>query len=171
MVKKGNATPFLGTAEQEQELREYIKHLAGTQGALIPIMQKAQALYGYLPIEVQTIVADGLGIPLEEVYGVATFYSQFTMSPKGQNRISVCMGTACYVKGAGKILEKISELLGISSGECTPDGKFSLDSVRCIGACGLAPVMLVGDDVYGSLTPGEVEGILNKYRGGNAIEN
>ena len=163
MVKTSAAIPFTGTAAQEQELREYIEQHVDTKGALIPIMQKAQALYGYLPIEVQAVIAEGLNIPLEEVYGVATFYSQFTLRPKGKHQISVCMGTACYVKGAGLILEKIIEILGIQSGETTPDGKFSLDGVRCIGACGLAPVMLVGDDVYGNLTPGEVEDILKKY--------
>ena len=155
--------PFVGTPEQERQLLEFIDDNRETKGALIPVMQKAQAVYGYLPIEVQSFIADGLSIPLEEVYGVATFYSQFTLSPKGKYQISVCMGTACYVKGAGEIMEKISGLLGIKSGECTEDGKFSLDGVRCIGACGLAPVMLIGDDVYGSLTPGEVEGILAKY--------
>ena len=163
MANTSATIPFTGTAAQEMELREYIEQYADTKGALIPIMQKAQALYGYLPIEVQAAIAEGLGIPLEEVYGVATFYSQFTLSPKGKHKISVCMGTACYVKGAGLILEKISEILGIRSGETTPDGKFSLDGVRCIGACGLAPVMLIGEDVYGSLTPGEVEDILKKY--------
>ena len=163
MNKKSTAIPFSGTAAQEQQLREFIEQNGDTKGALIPIMQKAQAIYGYLPKQVQSIIAECLNVPLEEVYGVATFYSQFTLSPKGKHQISVCMGTACYVKGAGQILEKISEILGISSGECTPDGKFSLDGVRCIGACGLAPVMLVGEDVYGSLTPGEVEDILRKY--------
>ena len=160
---KSVAIPFAGTQTQEQQMREYINAYKETKGALIPIMQKAQAIYGYLPIEVQSVIADGLDIPLEEVYGVATFYSQFTLSPKGKHRISVCMGTACYVKGAGAILEKISDILGIKNGEGTPDGKFSLDGVRCIGACGLAPVMLIDDDVYGSLTPEEVEGILKKY--------
>ena len=163
MPKTSAAIPFAGTQAQEAQLREVIELYKVTKGALIPIMQKAQAIYGYLPKEVQSIIADGLNIPLEEVYGVATFYSQFTLSPKGEHRISVCMGTACYVKGAGLILEKIIELLGIKNGECTPDGKFSLDGVRCIGACGLAPVMLIDDDVYGSLTPAEVEGILAKY--------
>ena len=163
MPKISAAIPFAGTQTQEQQLREVIDLYKATKGALIPIMQKAQAIYGYLPKEVQSIIADGLDIPLEEVYGVATFYSQFTLSPKGEHQISICMGTACYVKGAGLILEKISEILGIKSGECTPDGKFSLDGVRCIGACGLAPVMLIDDDVYGSLAPGEVEGILEKY--------
>ena len=163
MTKGSTTVTFAGTAEQERQLREFIEQYKETKGPLIPIMQKAQAIYGYLPKEAQSIIADGLNIPLEEVYGVATFYSQFTLNPKGKHQISVCMGTACYVKGAGQILEKISGLLGIKSGECTPDGKFSLDGVRCIGACGLAPVMLVGEDVYGSLTPGEVEGILKKY--------
>ena len=163
MPRKVATIPYTGTAEQEQQLQEIIELYKDTKGALIPIMQKAQAIYGYLPKEVQSAIAYGLNIPLEEVYGVSTFYSQFTLSPKGKHQISVCMGTACYVKGAGQILEKISEILGIKSGECTPDGKFSLDGVRCIGACGLAPVMLIDDDVYGSLTPGEVEDILNKY--------
>ena len=163
MITKSEAVPYTGTAQQEQQLREHIELYKDMKGALIPIMQKAQSIYGYLPIEVQTIIAEGLNIPLEEVYGVATFYAQFTLQPKGKHQISVCMGTACYVKGAGLILEKISELLGIKSGECTPDGKFSLDSVRCIGACGLAPVMLIGDDVYGNLAPDELEGILEKY--------
>ena len=163
MTKEYAVAPFTGTQGQEQQLLEYIAECKEVKGALIPIMQKAQAVYGYLPIEVQTIIANELEIPLEEVYGVATFYSQFTMRPKGEHQISICMGTACYVKGAGSILEKISEILGINNGECTPDGKFSLDCVRCIGACGLAPVMLIGDDVYGSLTPSQVEGILKKY--------
>ena len=163
MTKNSAAIPFFGTQEQEKQLGDYIELYKDTKGALIPILQKSQAIYGYLPIEVQSVVADGLKIPLAEVYGVATFYSQFTLSPKGKHQVSVCMGTACYVKGAGLILEKISEILGIKSGECTPDGKFSLDGVRCIGACGLAPVMLVGEDVYGSLTPDDVEDILKKY--------
>ena len=163
MTKTTTAIPFTGTKAQEEKLQEYIEQHLDTKGALIPIMQRAQAIYGYLPIEVQAIIADGLDIPLEEVYGVATFYSQFTLSPKGKHQISICMGTACYVKGAGQILEKICKTLGINSGECTPDGKFSLDGVRCIGACGLAPVMLIDDDVYGNLTPDEIEDILGKY--------
>ena len=149
--------------EQELQLLKIIDQHKDIKGALIPIMQNAQAIYGYLPIEVQTIIADGLNIPLEEVYSVATFYSQFTLTPKGKYPISVCIGTACYVKGAGLIMEKISELLGIENGECTPDGKFSLDGVRCIGTCGLAPVITVGGDVYGRLTPDDIEDILKKY--------
>ena len=129
----------------------------------MPVMQKAQEIYGYLPIEVQMMVADGMDVSLEEVYGVATFYSQFTLNPKGKYKISVCLGTACYVKGSGDIFEKLAEKLGIAGGECTPDGKFSLDACRCIGACGLAPVLTVNEDVYGRLTVNDVDRILAKY--------
>lgn len=124
---------------------------------------KAQEIYGYLPIEVQTMISDEAGIPLEKIYGVATFYSQFALQPKGKYQVSVCLGTACYVKGSGDIYNKISEILGIGNGECTPDGKFSLDSCRCVGACGLAPVMMINGEVYGRLTPDDVPGILAKY--------
>ena len=130
----------------------------------MPVLQEAQDIYGYLPIEVQTMVAEGLGVPLEEVYGVSTFYSQFALSPKGKYNISVCLGTACYVKGSGDILNKLSELLGIEAEECTADGKFSLTACRCIGACGLAPVLTVNDEVYGRLTVADVPGILEKYQ-------
>lgn len=155
--------PFNGTAEQKAELLKVIAEKKDVQGALMPIMQKAQEIYGYLPIEVQTIISDEMNIPLEKVYGVATFYSQFALYPKGKYQISVCLGTACYVKGSGDIFNKLQEKLGIKSGECTSDGKFSLDACRCIGACGLAPVMTVNDDVYGRLTVDEIDEILNKY--------
>jgi NADP-reducing hydrogenase subunit HndA len=126
-------------------------------------MQKAQDIYGYLPIEVQKIIADELHVPMEKIYGIATFYSQFALNPKGQYQISVCLGTACYVKGAGDIYNKLEELLGIKGGECTPDGKFSLDACRCVGACGLAPVVMVNEEVYGRLGVEDVEAILAKY--------
>ena len=129
----------------------------------MPVLQEAQNVYGYLPIEVQQMVADGLGVPLSEVFGVATFYSQFSLTPKGKYNISVCLGTACYVKGSGKILEELSKDLGIEAEECTEDGKFSLTACRCIGACGLAPVITINDDVYGRLVPEDVKGILAKY--------
>ena len=158
-----SGVPFTGTKEQETELAAVITEHKGQQGALIPVMQKAQEIYGYLPIEVQEQIALGLGVPLEKVYGVATFYAQFALNPKGQYKISVCLGTACYVKGSGDIFNKLRELLGIDSGECTPDGRFSLEACRCIGACGLAPVLTVNDDVYGRLTVDDVEGILAKY--------
>ncbi|MCI8351470.1 MAG: NAD(P)H-dependent oxidoreductase subunit E [Oscillospiraceae bacterium] len=158
-----SSVPFTGTKEQETELAAVITEHKGQQGALIPVMQKAQEIYGYLPIEVQEQIALGLGVPLEKVYGVATFYAQFALNPKGQYKISVCLGTACYVKGSGDIFNKLRELLGIDSGECTPDGRFSLEACRCIGACGLAPVLTVNDDVYGRLTVDDVEGIVAKY--------
>lgn len=155
---------FNGTAEQEQQLKQVIEEHKDHEGSLMQVLQLAQGIYGYLPIEVQKMVADGLGVPLSEVYGVATFYAQFTLFPKGKNQISVCLGTACYVKGSGKIHERLEKALGIKSGECTPDGKFSLDACRCIGACGLAPVLTVNGDVYGRLTEDDVDGILANYQ-------
>ncbi len=163
MACKKVTVPFRGTPEQEAALKAAIAELKDTKGALMPIMQKAQEIYGYLPIEVQTMISDETGVPLEKIYGVATFYAQFSLQPKGDHQISVCLGTACYVKGSGKIYEKLQELLGISGGECTPDGKFSLDTCRCVGACGLAPVMMIDGEVYGRLTPDDVAGILAKY--------
>lgn len=154
---------FKGTKEQESELLKVIEKYKGTEGALIPTLHEAQEIYGYLPVEVQQIISDGLGISMAEIYGVVTFYTQFTTNPKGRYKIAVCLGTACYVKGSGDILEKIMEKLGIGVGECSEDGKYSLDATRCIGACGLAPVLTVNDDVYGRLVPDDVEGILAKY--------
>lgn len=163
MERKQTAS-FQGTPKQEQELSAAIRELQGEKGCLMPIMQKAQDIYGYLPIEVQKMIADQLGIPMEKVYGVATFYSQFNLYPKGKYQISVCLGTACYVKGSGDIYNKLMEKLGIKGGECTPDGRFSLDACRCVGACGLAPVMMVNDEVYGRLTVEELDKILEKYK-------
>ena len=160
-VKK--TVPFAGTKEQEAKLRAVIAELKDERGSLMPIMQKAQDIYGYLPIEVQTIIADELHIPLEKVYGVATFYAQFALYPKGKYKISVCLGTACYVKGSGDILDKIKQLINVEVGDCSEDGRFSLDATRCIGCCGLAPVMTVNDEVYGRLTVDDVEGIIAKY--------
>ena len=145
------------------ELMSFIEVTKDTKGPLMPIMQKAQEIYGYLPIEVQTMISDELHVPLEKIYGVATFYSQFALNPKGRYQISVCLGTACYVKGSGDIYNKLMDLLGIVGGECTPDGKFSLDACRCVGACGLAPVMMINDEVYGRLSVDDVEAILAKY--------
>lgn len=154
-----------GTAEQLKKLKAVIESSRSTPGCLMHILQEAQAIYGFLPIEVQKVIAEGLGISLSEVYGVVTFYSQFSLKPKGKYRISVCLGTACYVKGSDKILEEIEKQLGIHCGECTEDGLFSIDSCRCVGACGLAPVLMVNDEVYGKLTPDMVKGILDSYRG------
>lgn len=164
MQKKISSVPFKGTPEQEAKLMEVIANSKDDPGAVMPVLQEAQEIYGYLPIEVQKMVADGLGVSLEEVYGVSTFYSQFALSPKGKYNISVCLGTACYVKGSGDILNELTEQLGIGPEECTEDGKFSLTACRCIGACGLAPVLTVNDDVYGRLVVEDVETILKKYQ-------
>ena len=164
MKKKLTTVQFRGTKEQEDQLRAVIEEYRGVKGALMPVLQKAQDIYGYLPIEVQKIVADGLGVSYEEVYGVASFYSQFTLNPKGEVNIAVCLGTACYVKGSGDVIAKISEVLDLEAGATSSDGKFSLEATRCIGACGLAPVMMINNEVYGRLVPSEVEGILAKYR-------
>ena len=160
---KISKVPFQGTPEQEAQLREMLASLKGTPGALMPAMQKAQDIYGYLPIEVQRIIAEALEVPLEEVYGVSTFYAQFALNPKGKYQIGVCLGTACYVKGSQDVFDKVGEVLGLKNGDITPDGKFSLTATRCIGCCGLAPVMTVNDDVYGKMTADQVPGILQKY--------
>lgn len=163
-MEKAKSVPFNGTKEQEAMLLGVIEELRDEKGSLMPIMQKAQEIYGYLPYEVQKIISDAMDVPIEKIYGVATFYSQFNLYPKGEFKISVCLGTACYVKGSGDIYSKLMEKLGIQGGECTTDGRFSLDACRCIGACGLAPVMMINDDVYGRLTVDELDGILAKYR-------
>ena len=132
-------------------------------GALIPIMQKAQELFGYLSFETMELISERLDVPVSEIYGVATFYALFSLTPKGEHVISVCMGTACYVKGAAAVLEEVKSQLGINSGETTPDGKFSIQDTRCLGCCGLAPVMLIDNDVYGRLDPADIKDILAKY--------
>lgn len=162
-MEEKTQVPFSGTLAQELQLKEVIAARKEQPGCLMPVLQQAQEIYGYLPIEVQAIVAEGLGISLSEVYGVATFYSQFRLNPKGIYRISICLGTACYVKGAAKILEAVERKLGIQVGECTPDGLFSLESCRCVGACGLAPVMMINDEVFGRMTPEQVPVILEDY--------
>ena len=163
MLKKISKIPFSGSPEQEEKLNAVIAECAGDQSKLMHVMQVAQDIYGYLPFEVQQMIADGMGVPLEKVYGVATFYAQFALSPKGKYNISVCLGTACYVKGSQQLVDKASEILGIGSGECTADGKFSIEECRCIGACGLAPVLTINDDVYGRLVPEDIPEILAKY--------
>ena len=150
--------------ENIRELKIFIKENKGKKGALMAVLHKAQDLFGYLPIEVQRMISEELRIPLSEIYGVATFYSQFTLIPKGENVINVCLGTACYVKGAQQIIDKLEELLKIKSGQTTPDRKFSIDTTRCIGACGLAPVIAINGEVYGNITADDVEGIIEKYK-------
>ena len=163
MQKKVSKIPFSGTPEQEAKLREIIAENKHDKSRLMAVMQEAQGIYGYLPMEVQEIIAEGMEIPLEKVYGVASFYAQFSLSPKGKYNISVCMGTACYVKGAQTLLEGLQEMLGIGVDECTADGKFSVEACRCIGACGLGPVLTVNDEVYGKLNADDLGNILRKY--------
>ena len=155
---------FRGTKAQEEQLIAVIEKYRGIEGALMPVLQEAQGIYGYLPVEVQKIIALRMGISLEEVFGVATFYSQFVLNPKGEVSIAVCLGTACYVKGSGDLLDKITQVLGLPAGSTTPDGKYSLEATRCIGACGLAPVLTINNEVYGKLKVSDIEGILEKYK-------
>jgi len=162
-MSETSSIPFKGTKEQEAELMKVIAAHKGQKGALMPVLQQAQDIYGYLPIEVQKMISDGMAIPMGKIFGVVTFYAMFSLNPKGKYRISVCLGTACYVKGSDKVYEKLQQVLNLKEGECTPDGKFSLESCRCVGACGLAPVMMINDDVHGRLTPDMVDGILAKY--------
>ena len=164
MLKKISTIPFKDTAEQAAKLDAVIAECTPDVSKLMHVMQEAQGIYGYLPFEVQQKIADGMKVPLEKVYGVATFYAQFALSPKGKYAISVCLGTACYVKGAQELLDELSAQLGIGAEECTEDGKFSLTACRCIGACGLAPVITVNDDVYGKITAADIAGILAKYQ-------
>lgn len=164
MLKKISSIPFHGTPEQEAQLQAVIAASKDDKSLLMHVMQEAQEIYGYLPYEVQVMIAEGMDIPLEKVYGVSTFYAQFSLSPKGENNISVCLGTACYVKGSQQILDRLEKELGITAGECTEDGLFSLEACRCIGACGLAPVLTVNDEVYGKITEDDVPDILAKYR-------
>ena len=164
MSNKISEIPFKGTPEQQAELAQIIAGIKGTKGALMTALQKAQDIYGYLPIEVQKMVAHGLDLRLGEVYGVATFYSQFSLEPKGRYKISVCMGTACYVKNAGDILNKIADIFQVPVSACTEDGKFSLEACRCIGACGLAPVITINEAVFGRLAVDDIQGIYDKYK-------
>ena len=145
------------------ELEAYIATQKDVGGALIPVMQKAQELFGYLSMETMELISERLDVPVAEIYGVATFYALFSLTPKGDHVISVCTGTACYVKGAQAVLDEVKKQLGIESGETTKDGKFSIQDTRCLGCCGLAPVMTINNDVYGRLEPADVAGILAKY--------
>ena len=158
-----STVPFQGTKEQETVLREVIEKRKSEQGALIAVLQQAQEIYGYVPTEVQTIISDEMDIPLHKIEAVVDFYPQFTLSPKGKYQVSICLGTACFVKGAGDVYNKLTEVLGIGGGECTADGIFSLDASRCIGACGMAPILMVNDDVYNHVKAEDVEEILAKY--------
>ena len=145
-------------------IKDVCKSYGNKPGEVINVLHKVQGEYGYLPAEVQELVAKELGIPVSRVYGIVSFYSFFTMTPKGEYPISVCLGTACYVRGAEKVLDELKRQLGINVGEVTPDGKCSLTCLRCVGACGLAPVIEVGDKVYGRMTPDRVKDVLAEYK-------
>ncbi len=148
---------------QFDELQCYIAEMTATNAPLMPVMQKAQEIFGYLPFEVQKFIAVGLDVPLTEVYGVATFYSQFNLEKRGEHTLGLCLGTACYVKGAQALLDKLEQELKVKTGDTTRDGKFTLVGTRCLGCCGLAPVMMIDDDVYGQVTVDEIPEILKKY--------
>lgn len=164
MKKKLTTVEFRGTKEQEEELLKVIEKHKGEKGSMMPILQEAQAIYGYLPTEVQKIIAEKTGVSQEEIFGIISFYAQFKLNPDGQVAIAVCLGTACYVKGSGELVEAIENDLHIQNGSTSADGKFSLEATRCIGACGLAPVLTVNGEVYGRLTKADIPGILAKYK-------
>ena len=164
MKKKLTTVEFHGTKEQEERLVAVCAKYKDTMGKMMPILQEAQDIYGYLPIEVQTIIAEKTGVSMEEIFGIISFYAQFKLNPDGQYAIAVCLGTACYVKGSGDIIEAISQKLNVPVGSTSPDGKDSIEATRCIGACGLAPVLTINNEVYGKLVPADMEGILAKYK-------
>ena len=153
----------LACAAQYDALEDYIRSQTNEKGQLMPVLQKAQELFGCLPEEVQRFIAEKLGVTLNEIYGVATFYSQFLLEPHGEHTISVCMGTACYVRGSQDVLDALAAQLKVAPGKTTPDMKFTLQATRCLGCCGLAPVITIGEDVYGRLTKEEIPEILAKY--------
>lgn len=150
--------------EHLKQLDQVVSAYAGKKGGLVPVLQKVQEIYGYLPRQVMVRVAAGLDLPLSQVYGVATFYAQFHLKPRGKNIIRVCQGTACHVRGAGEILERVKAELGVEAGETTEDRRFTLEPVACIGACGLAPVMMINDETHGRLTPERIPQLLDNYR-------
>ncbi|SKC51250.1 NADH-quinone oxidoreductase subunit NuoE family protein [Maledivibacter halophilus] len=151
------------TKENFDKLGEVIEVNKGRKGALMPVLNEAQNIFGAIPLEVQKVISRELNIPVAEIYGVVTFYSQFSLVPKGEYVVSVCLGTACYVKGAQTIIDRVSKELNVEVGGTSPDGKFSLQATRCIGACGLAPVLTINEDVYGRLVEADVPDILKKY--------
>lgn len=149
--------------EKMEKLEHILIEHKNQQGALMPVLHETQELFGYIPEEVQKRISEVLNIPLAEIYGVATFYSRFTLKPRGKYTISVCLGTACYVKDAQVVLDRLEEELKVAAGETTEDGKFTLEATRCLGCCGLAPVMMINEDVFGKLVPDDIAEILKKY--------
>ena len=153
-----------GKDERVTQLMRVINSCNGDKSQLMKVLNAAQEIYGYIPTSVQKLISEELKIPMAEIYGVITFYSRFSLEPKGKYNIGVCLGTACYVKGSQGVLDKLKEILGIDVGEVTPDGKFSLEATRCVGACGLAPVMTINNEVYGKMDPSMVKEIIDKYQ-------
>lgn len=149
--------------EKIHQVEKMLEKHKGEKGALLQILQEAQGIIGYLPFEVMKMVAETLDVSLSEIYSTVTFYSFFNLKPKGKYQIRVCLGTACYVRGADKVLDRLKKELGIEVGDTTDDLKFSLDACRCVGACGLAPTIIINDEVYGRLTPDKIPDILKKY--------
>lgn len=147
-----------------QQLDEIINKYKRQKGSLIPVLHEAQSIFGYLPEDVQIYISEGLNVPLSEVYGVVTFYSLFSTKPRGKYVINICLGTACYVKGSGRIMENLKKELGIEVGETTPDGLFTLKGCRCLGACGLAPVMTINEQVHGRLTEDDIPQLIRLYK-------
>jgi NADH:ubiquinone oxidoreductase subunit E len=155
---------FKSKKSEFAELKAYIDSVKNSQGVTMQVLQKAQGIFGYLPLEVQQFISDETNIPLADIYGVVTFYTQFSTEEKGKHKIGVCLGTACYVRGSQEILDKLSEELKVSVGKTTEDKLFTLEATRCLGCCGLAPVMVIDDDVYGKLEAKKIPDILKKYQ-------
>ena len=164
MKKKVSSVLFNGTKEQEKRFLELIEKYKNIDGPLVMILHKAQDIYGYLPYEVMKIISDKLNISINEVYSVASFYTQFRLSKSGKYQIGICMGTACYIKGSEKLVLEIKNILGINDGECTSNGLFSLDTTRCLGCCGMAPVISINDDIYGNVKVSDIKKILDNYK-------
>ncbi len=154
---------FKETPQQKKQLENVFNELKNVPGSLMKAMQSAQDIYGYLPIEVMQRIAVACQVPVEEVYGIATFYAQFNIEPMGKYKVGICLGTACYVKGSGVILEKVKERLHIEPGHTSEDMKYTLEATRCIGCCGLAPVMTINGEVHGKLVPEDLDKIFAKY--------
>lgn len=164
LLTEEKSCPGCGEIDSRLEkVKDITKKFEDMKGALIPVLHEVQKLFGYLPEEALQVVSEELNISMSEIYGVSTFYSQFTLEPKGEHIIKVCLGTACYVKGAQDILERFSSVLEVEVGKTTSDGKFTLEAARCLGACGLAPVLMVDDKVYGRLIPDDVIRIIEEY--------
>ncbi len=154
----------LSKKSEFDELKKYIDSVKNSQGVTMQILQKAQGIFGYLPLEVQQFISDETNIPLADIYGVVTFYTQFSTEEKGKHKIGVCLGTACYVKGSQEIMDKLAEELNVKVGKTTEDRLFTLEATRCLGCCGLAPVMMIDDDVYGKIEVQKINSILSKYK-------